>query len=250
MVRTLLTDDIWQQIQDTMRLHGCYRSKNSRNIMEAILWKLRTGATWRDIPQEFCPWQTAYNRFNRWASKGLWNKFFLDLRGVLDQEWVFIDGSYIRVHQHASGARNGFERAIGQSRGGRTTKIHLATDANGLPIDFKITGGGVHDSQVAKQLIDTVGEATYLIADKGYDAEHIRIYAQNKDMIPIIPLRSNSKRSNKVFDKYLYKLRHLVENVFARLKHFRAIATRFDKLARNYQSMIYIACMFIWCKAK
>ncbi|MCK7609219.1 IS5 family transposase [Acinetobacter portensis] len=250
MARTLLTDDIWQQIQDTMRLHGCYRSKNSRNIMEVILWKLRTGATWRDIPQEFCPWQTAYNRFNRWASKGLWNKFFLDLRGVLDQEWVFIDGSYIRVHQHASGARNGFERAIEQSRGGRTTKIHLATDANGLPIDFKITGGGVHDSQVAKQLIDTVGEATYLIADKGDDAEHIRIYAQNKDMIPIIPLRSNSKRSNKVFDKYLYKLRHLVENVFARLKHFRAIATRFDKLARNYQSMIYIACMFIWCKAK
>ena len=168
----------------------------------------------------------------------------------MDQEWVFIDGSYIRVHQHASGAWNGFERAIGQSRGGRTTKIHLATDANGLPIDFKITGGGVHDSQVAKQLIDTVGEATYLIADKGYDAEHIRIYAQNKDMIPIIPMRSNSKRSNKEFDKYLYKLRHLVENVFARLKHFRAIATRFDKLARNYQSMIYIACMFIWCKAK
>ncbi|WP_228128528.1 IS5 family transposase [Acinetobacter sp. CIP 64.7] len=250
MARTLLTDDIWQQIQDTMRLHGCYRSKNSRNIMEAILWKLHTGATWRDIPQEFCPWQTAYNRFNRWASKGLWNKFFLDLRGVLDQEWVFIDGSYIRVHQHASGARNGFERAIGQSRGGRTTKIHLATDANGLPIDFKITGGGVHDSQVVKQLIDTVGEATYLIADKGYDAEHIRIYAQNKDMIPIIPMRSNSKRSNKEFDKYLYKLRHLVENVFARLKHFRAIVTRFDKLARNYQSMIYIAYMFIWCKTK
>ena len=78
MARTLLTDDIWQQIQDTMRLHGCYCSKNSRNIMEAILWKLRTGATWRDIPQEFCPWQTAYNRFNRWASKGLWDKFFLD----------------------------------------------------------------------------------------------------------------------------------------------------------------------------
>ncbi|WP_416240761.1 IS5 family transposase [Acinetobacter sp. WCHAc010034] len=250
MARTLLTDNIWQQIQDTMRLHGCYCSKNSRNIMEAILWKLRTGATWRDIPQEFCPWQTAYNRFNRWASKGLWNKFFLDLRGVLDQEWVFIDGSYIRVHQHASGARNGFERAIGQSRGGRTTKIHLATDANGLPIDFKITGGQVHDSQVAEQLIEVVEEADYLIADKGYDAETIRIFIKNKNMIPIIPMRSNSKRLNKEFDKYLYRLRHLVENAFARLKHFRAIATRFDKLARNYQSMIYIACMFIWCKAK
>ena len=128
------------------------------------------------------------------------------------------------MHQHASGARYGFERAIGQSRGGQTTKIHLATDANGLPIDFKITGGDVHDSQVAKQLIDIVGEATYFIADKGYDAEHIRICAKNKNMIPIIPLRSNSKRSNKEFDKYLYKLRYLVENAFVRSKHFRAIA--------------------------
>ncbi len=110
MARTLLTDDIWQQIQDTMRLHGCYCSKNSRNIMEAILWKLRTGATWRDIPQEFCPWQTAYNRFNRWASKGLWDKFFLDYEASWIKRWVFIDGSYIRVHQHASGGY-GFERS-------------------------------------------------------------------------------------------------------------------------------------------
>jgi transposase len=89
----------------------------------------------------------------------------------------------------------------------------------------------------------------YFIADKGYDAEHIRICAKNKNMIPIIPLRSNSKRSNKEFDKYLYKLRYLVENAFVRSKHFRAIETRFDKLARNHKSM-RIACIFIWCKAK
>ena len=138
----------------------------------------------------------------------------------MDQEWVFIDGSYIRVHQHASGARDGFERAIGQSRGGRTTKIHLATDANGLPIDFKITGGEVHDCQVAEQLIETVEAADYLIADKGYNAEKIRIFIKNRNMLPIIPMRSNSKRSNKEFDKYLYGLRHFVENAFARLKHF------------------------------
>ena len=78
MTRRVLTDDIWLQIQDTMKFYGCYRSKNSKNIMEAILWKLRTGATWRDIPEDLCPWQTAYNRFNRWAIKGLWDKFFLN----------------------------------------------------------------------------------------------------------------------------------------------------------------------------
>ena len=99
-------------------------------------------------------------------------------------------------------------------------------------------------------MIDAVEEADYLIADKGYDAEHIRVFAKNKNMISIIPMRSNSKRLNQEFDGYLYRLRHLVENAFARLKHFRAIATRFDKLARNYRSMVYIACMFIWCKAK
>ncbi|MDQ1208293.1 hypothetical protein QE380_001216 [Acinetobacter baylyi] len=76
----------------------------------------------------------------------------------MDQEWVSIDESYIiRMHQHASGARRGFERPIGLSRGGRTTKIHLATDAHGLPIDFKITRGEVHDSQVAEQLIHEIG---------------------------------------------------------------------------------------------
>ena len=78
MTRRVLTDDIWLQIEQTMKFYGCYRSKNSQNIMEAILWKLRTGAAWRDIPEDLCPWKTAYNRFNRWAMKGLWDKFFLN----------------------------------------------------------------------------------------------------------------------------------------------------------------------------
>jgi len=177
-------------------------------------------------------------------------EIFFKLRGVLDQEWVFIDGSYIRAHQHASGARYGERRAIGISRGGATTKIHLAVDANGHPIDFKITGGEVHDSQVAGQLIEIVDRADYLIADKGYDSESIRALARQKKMIPVIPRKSNSQKSNPEFDRYLYKLRHLVENAFARLKHFRSIATRFDKLARNYISMLYVACILIWCKAK
>ena len=95
-----------------------------------------------------------------------------------------------------------------------------------------------------------MGEADYLIADKAYDSEHIREAARKNKMIPVIPRKSNSNKPNIEFDPYLYRLRHLVENAFARLKHFRGIATRFDKLARNYQSMVYIACMFIGCKTK
>ena len=105
-MRRVLDDGLWEQLQSTLKSKGCHRWKNDREIMEAILWKLRTGAPWRDLPAEFCPWKTAYNRFNRWAAKGLWGVFF-ELRDKIDTEWVFTDGSYIRVHQHASGSRIG-----------------------------------------------------------------------------------------------------------------------------------------------
>jgi len=77
MLRKVLTDSLWEQLEFIMRSHGCRKSKNNRNVMEAILYKLRTGCPWRDVPEHFCPWKTAYNRFNRWAEKGLWDDFFL-----------------------------------------------------------------------------------------------------------------------------------------------------------------------------
>ena len=76
MTRRVLTDEIWFQLLHVMEIRGCYDSKNGREVMEAILWKLRVGGPWRDIPKELCPWQTAFDRFNRWAKKGLWADFF------------------------------------------------------------------------------------------------------------------------------------------------------------------------------
>ena len=175
-------------------------------------------------------------------------EFFFSLRKEIDTEWVFVDGSYVRCHQHASGARLGEDRSIGQSRGGATTKIHLSCDADGYPLDFKITGGEVHDSQVAGELIEMIGQADYFIADKVYDSEVIRDKARSNGIIPIIPKRANAKKPNPDFDRYLYKLRHLIENMFARLKYFRSIATRYEKLARNFKSMLYLASTIIHCK--
>lgn len=158
-----------------------------------------------------------------------------------------IDGTYVRAHQHASGARRGEDRAIGRSRGGSTTKIHMACDAHGNPIYFEITGGEVHDCKAAPSLIKQIN-AENLLADKGYDSEEIRQNARDKNINPVIPRRSNSKKPNLEFDKYLYKSRHQIENVFARLKHFRSIATRFEKLARNYKAILPLACTFVWLK--
>ncbi len=85
-----------------------------------------------------------------------------------------------------------------------------------------------------------------MIADKGYDNEELREIIREKSSTPIIPRKNNSKTGNDDIDWGLYKYRHLVENVFARLKHFRAIATRYDKLKRNYASMVALACGYLW----
>jgi transposase len=175
-------------------------------------------------------------------------EFFFSLRGEIDTEWIFIDGSYIRAHQHASGARDGEEHAIGKSRGGSTTKIHMLADAHGNPIDFEITGGEVHDVKAAERVVKKIEKAEHLIADKGYDSDLIRQEVRESGMNPVIPRKSNSKKPNPEFDVHLYKLRHLVENLFARLKHFRSIATRFEKLARNFKAMLFLACTFVWVK--
>jgi transposase len=175
--------------------------------------------------------------------------FFFELRGEIDSEWVFLDGSYVRAHQHASGARIGEERAIGKSRGGPTTKLHVAADAHGNPIDFEVTGGEVHDAKVADKVLEKIATAEHLVADKGYDSETIREQARKQGMNPVIPRKSNSRKPNPEFDSHLYKLRHLVENLFAKLKHYRSIATRFEKLARNFKSIAYLACTMIWLRS-
>ena len=114
----------------------------------------------------------------------------------------------------------------------------MAVDAHGLPIDFEITGGEVHDCNVAPVFIEKLPTAGHTIADKGYDREDVSDTVRKKSSIPVIPRKNNSKIGNIDRDWCLYKYRHLVENLFARIKHFRAIATRFDKLKRNDASIL------------
>ena len=138
--------------------------------------------------------------------------------------------------------------SLGKSRGWLTTKLHVAADAHGNPIDFEITGGQVHDAKVAGKVLGKISTAEHIIADKDYDSETIREQVKSRGMNPIIPRKSNSKKPNPEFDVHLYKLRHLVENLFAKLKHDRSIATRFEKLARNFKATTYLACTMIWLR--
>ena len=245
MPRTMLSDEHWSKLRLIMRQEGVYDKPYLRQTVEGILYRLRVGCPWRDLPEEFGDWGSIYSRFNDWSRKEKIFNIFKRLVQGPDLEWEFIDGSIVKAHQHSSGA-NPDGQAIGKSRGGNSTKIHLTVDAYGLPIDFEITGGQVNDIKAAPGLVERLPLGEFLIADKGYDSEILRDKIKAKGSIPVIPRRSHSKIGNGDMDWCLYKYRHLVENAFARLKHFRSIATRYDKLKRNYRSMVALACAFWW----
>jgi transposase len=136
------------------------------------------------------------------------------------------------------------EEAIGKSRGGLSTKIHAAVDALGNPVRLLLTAGQTSEYTQAEALIEGF-EAGYVLADKGYDSDQFVFAIEKNHAIPVIPSKKNRKMPRDL-DKTLYKERNLVERLFQKLKNFRRIATRYERLARNYQAMLSIVATVIW----
>jgi transposase len=137
---------------------------------------------------------------------------------------------------------------VGRSRGGLTTKIHARVDAKGRPVCLLISPGEVHDATFAPALLNGLAEGAIVIADKGYDADGIRIHIREQGAIPNIPNRSNRKTKYR-WTKAIYRERNHVERFFNKLKHFRHIATRYDKLGANFLAFTKLACMRIWLRS-
>ena len=133
---------------------------------------------------------------------------------------------------------------MGRSRGGLTTKIHTLVDAKGLPFRFLLTPGQSHDAQI---LLQELWPDSFVLADKAYDADWIRACIEAQEAVPIIPDRSNRNESH-AFSPLLYRLRNQIERFFNKIKHFRRIATRYEKLAANYLAMIQLAATRIWLR--
>lgn len=126
-----------------------------------------------------------------------------------------------------------------------STKIHATVDALGNPTGFFLTGGQAHDLEGADHLLPKL-EANALLADKAFDADERVIEPLLAAGInPVIPPKS-TRKTKRLFDKELYKARHLMENFFCKLKQYRAIATRYDKTARNFLASIHLAAAVIW----
>jgi transposase len=136
---------------------------------------------------------------------------------------------------------------MGRSRGGLTTKIHAVVDANGNPVTLKLSEGQAHDGRSAGELLDTLGDGQILLADRGYDSDALRAAVTSRGAwanIKPMPNRVNIP----AFSPWLYGYRNLIERFFNKLKHFRAIATRFEKHDANYLALVKLAASRIWMR--
>ena len=159
-----------------------------------------------------------------------------------------IDTSVVRVHQHGACIAGNREQHMGRSRGGLTSKVHAVVDADGLPMRIGLTSGEAHDNRLCSVLLTELRPRTTLLADRGYDADWIRVLASEQGAWANIPPKRN-RREPICFSPYLYRARNLVERFFNKIKQCRRIATRYDKLAANYLAFVKLASIRLWLRA-
>lgn len=133
---------------------------------------------------------------------------------------------------------------MGRSRGGLTTRIHAVVDADGLPIALKLTAGQAHDGRSAQDMLTTLGDKNILLADRAYDSDALRTEMAARGAWANIKPMPNRKR-RPAFSSFLYRYRNLVERFFNKLKHYRAVATRYDKRDDNFLASVQLASIRI-----
>ncbi|MBN9984955.1 IS5 family transposase [Rhizobium laguerreae] len=248
-----LRDDQWERIRGFVP--GGTRGKrgprtNNRLFLDALLWMARSGGRWRDLPERLGDYRSVKRRYYRWIEMGVLDEMLAMLAREADLEWLMIDSTIVRAHQHAAGARKvkggPDAQGLGRSRGGLSTKIHAATESLGLPVRLIASPGQRNDIAFAHDLVEGI-QAAATIADKGYDADHLcdKITETGADVV--IPPKRNRKLQRH-YDADLYKERNRIERFFNKLKRFRRVATRYDKLLANFMGFVKLAAIAIWLK--
>jgi transposase len=247
-MRYELTDNEWTAIRPMLpnKPRGVPRV-NDRRVLNGIFWVLRSGAPWRDLPDNFGPYTTCYNRFVRWRRAGVWARIMSALAGAHNATVQMIDTSIVRVDQHGACITRNRRQSMGRSRGGLTSKIHALVDTNGLPVRLALTAGEVHDNRLAGKLLSRLKSGTMLLADRGYDADWIRCLVRQRGAWANIPPKRNRTEA-LCFGPYLYRARNLVERFFNKIKHCRRVATRYDKLGATYLAFVQLPSIRLWLR--
>ncbi len=137
-------------------------------------------------------------------------------------------------------------QALGRSRGGFSTKIHVVVDALGNPLRLRLTAGQTHDVTQAVALLEDLS-ASHVIADRGYAAQALVDHIQLSGATAVIPPHQRAKQQRD-YDHWLYRERHVVECFMNKIKHFRRVFSRFDKLAHRFAGFLYLVSTLIWLR--
>lgn len=302
-----LTDEEWAVLEPLLPKSNnrCGRWRDHRQVINGIIHRLSTGCQWRRLPERFGPWQTVHKRHQLWSADGTWWGLLQRVQAVADAEgdidWnINVDSTSIRAHQHAAegpespahaAAKRGCTKissrarahapepapggggasgeALGRSRGGLTTKLHLSADGKCRPLSLVITPGQQADCTQFEPVMDKIrvprlgpGRPRRLpdsvAADKAYSNGKIRRYLRRRGIRHVIPEKSDHKTARRKrgsrggrpagFDKARYRARNSVERAINKLKQFRAVATRYDKRAHVFLGTVTAATLLIWLR--
>jgi transposase len=250
-VQYYIKESEWEQIFCILSLRKDIKTKNKkklRRFIEAIWYITRSGCQWRLLPHYYGSWRAVHSRFWNWSKKGVWDYLMQSMATGADLEHTMIDATIVRVHACSAGygKDTGQQEALGRSKGGFTSKIHALVDGLGNPLKFILTAGQRNDVTQSESLTKDLRD-TILIADKGYDSNALIDSLAVNNCSNVIPPKKNRK-VQRVYDKHIYKERHLIECFFGKMKHFRRVFSRFDKSAEIFLSFLNFVGALLWAR--
>jgi len=255
----VLTDEQWAvlgPLVEACRPHAKVPPSNLRRTISAIFWRHQNGAKWRALPEEFGPWWMAAQTFIRWSRLGVWERLLAmaQARGVA-LGMVFLDGTSIRAHQKAAGAtkkaplrRNGMQvRRLAVLVAAMAPRPARSPTARDGPSPSQLAPGQAHELPYAVPLLARLpGPPMWVVADRGYSSHAFRQQVWDLGARPAIPTRRDE--APVACPAPIYNNRNRIERLWARLKEWRAVATRYEKTATSFLSVLCLAATVDWLR--
>ena len=167
-------------------------ARDNHTFLTAEVYLAKSGIPWRDLLTRLGKWDTVYHRFNQWSKKGVWKMLDEQMQDP-DLEWMFVDSTVVRAHQHAAGMNtDGEDQDLGRSVGGFSTKLHMAVDSLRNPVAMVLSPGQDHDS---KHALEVLGELKpeVVAMDKAYDSEPLMEELRSRGIEPCIPPKKTGR---------------------------------------------------------